>query len=262
MMRQWLIPLTIFTLLFGCAAQQPPTINFTSGTRVGILNKLESSITHLSIGALRFDSFTRTYDVAWNIPHYIDDRLSQTLSLDPRYSIVLLKHPSSVKSGQNQKLSKPYTQALVEPGQFRAIDELDPLSLSRKLKPNAAKSLTTIADKNDLDVIIIIQGYKAESSFKLGSTPVVVRGYGLLTSSTFQKHAFAYANISIAVFATRPMTYIGSGRTKSKVTPLDGFNWQNDIKNLPLSELGKLRAPIQKKADRAVKNALKNANLI
>ena len=262
MIRQKMIFLTIFAFLFGCATQQPPTINFTSGTRIGILNKMDASITHQHIGALRFDSFTKSYSVTWNIPHYIDDRLTQTLAKDPRYSLVLLKPASSAKNGQNLKQSKPYTQALVSPGQFMAIDELDPHALSRKLKPDAARSLTALADKHNLDVIIIIQSYKAESSFKLGNTPVVVQGYGLLTSSTFQKHAFAYANISIAVFATRPITYIGSGRTESKVTPLDGFSRQNDMKNLPPSELDKLRTPIEKKADKAVKKALKNANLI
>ena len=153
-------------------------------------------------------------------------------------------------------------QALVDPGQFRAIDELDPLSPTHRLKPSAASSLNALADANNLDVIVVIQSYKAESAFKLGNSPVVLQGYGLFTSQSFKKHAFAYANISIAIFRAHPISYIGSGRTSSNLVPLNGFNWQANMKHLPSSELDRLRPLIEKAADEAIETALKTANLV
>lgn len=261
-MQRLLILMTMLTLLFGCAAQQPPTINFTSGTRIGILNKMSDSITHRHIGTLRFDSFTKSYNMPWSIPNYTDNRLARALAADPRYSVVLLRPASSDGSENEQSSPTPFTQAAVTPDQYRAVDEIDPNALSRRLRPNAANSLTALADKNDLDVIIFVQGFSGESSFKLGDMPQVLRDYGLLTSQTIRKHAFSYANISIAVFATRPLTFIGSARTSSKVQPLEGFTWQNDMKRIPQPELDKLRIPIQKSVDNAVENALKRAHLI
>ena len=262
MIQRLLILMAILTLLLGCATQQPPTINFTSGTRIGIVNKMNASITHRHISTLRFDSFTKSYNVPWSIPDYTDDQLAQALVADSRYSVVLLQPVSSAGRDKKQNPPEPYTHATIDPGQYKALDAIDPNALSRRLRSNAADSLKAIADKNDLDVIIVVQSFSAESSFRLGDMRQVVQDYGLLTSRTIQRHAFSYANISIAAFATRPLTFIGSGRTGTRVRPLEGFNWQSDMKHIPPSELDRLRIPLQNRVDGAIKNALKNTNLL
>jgi hypothetical protein len=74
--------------------------------------------------------------------------------------------------------------------------------------------------------------------------------------------AHPYAQILVAVFKTRPVARIGAGRPKLTRGNMDNFNWPADIKNVPQTELDKLRPKIQEYADQAVKNALQSANLV
>ena len=56
----------------GCTVAQAPKFQFPSGTRIGVLNYLESHATHRHFSSLRIDSFSKPIDVEWNIPVYFD----------------------------------------------------------------------------------------------------------------------------------------------------------------------------------------------
>ena len=43
---------------------------------------------------------------------------------------------------------------------------------------------------------------------------------------------------------------------------MDNFNWPADIKNIPQTELDKIRLRIQAHVDQAVKNALQDAHMV
>jgi hypothetical protein len=74
--------LTIFLMLvsaFGCAGSQPVRMQLPPGARIGILNVLEPQMTHVNVGSLRYDSFTKGYNVDWNIPDYISRTIENDL---------------------------------------------------------------------------------------------------------------------------------------------------------------------------------------
>jgi len=94
-------------------------------------------------------------------------------------------------------------------------------------------------------------------------------GYGLFSRRTvlgsvnIRSHwAHPYAQIMVAVFQTRPVARIGSGRPRLTQGHVDNFNWPADINNIPRPELDKLRPRIQEYADQAVSTALREAYLI
>ena len=74
--------------------------------------------------------------------------------------------------------------------------------------------------------------------------------------------AHPYAQIRIVVFQTRPVVRIGVGRPRLTRARMDNFNWPADIKNIPQTELDKVRLRIQSYADQAVNNALQDAHMV
>jgi hypothetical protein len=92
-------------------------------------------------------------------------------------------------------------------------------------------------------------------SGKLGSV------FGGLFS--FRK-AFAYAQIGVAVYKVKPVTYIAAARAIKAGQyrrPIEDLNWEANIKELPQAELNKARPMIQGRIDSAIKRALQKANL-
>ncbi|MCU0561463.1 MAG: hypothetical protein MUD16_14880 [Desulfobacterales bacterium] len=64
-------PSTLFLAVVsasGCAGTQPVQLELGAGARIGILNVLESQMTHRDVGTLRFDSFTNLYAVDRGLP--------------------------------------------------------------------------------------------------------------------------------------------------------------------------------------------------
>jgi hypothetical protein len=56
--------LTVFLMVLsalGCAGSQPVRMQLPPGARIGILNVLEPQMTHVNVGSLRYDSFTKGY---------------------------------------------------------------------------------------------------------------------------------------------------------------------------------------------------------
>jgi len=76
------------------------------------------------------------------------------------------------------------------------------------------------------------------------------------------KHAYAYANIAVEVFKTRPLKYIGSGKPENRKSSLKIIDLEGKLKNMPRSEIEKLEPLMKGYAEQAIKNALENANLL
>jgi hypothetical protein len=103
------------------------------------------------------------------------------------------------------------------------------------------------------------------------------KGYGLFTRKLFRgklgsvigglfsfRKAFAYAQIGVVVYKVQPVTYIAAARAIKAGQyrrPIEDFNWEANIEDLPQAELNKARPMIQGNIDDAVKKALQNANL-
>ena len=73
----------------GCAGSQPVRVQLSPpGARIGILNVLEPQMTHVDVGSLRFDSFTKVYNVDWNIPDYINRTIENDLKSRGNYTFI------------------------------------------------------------------------------------------------------------------------------------------------------------------------------
>ena len=245
MIRILLLTLTTFTTVLACATAQQPKFEFPAGTRIGIVNHLERRATHRNFSSLRFDSFSKQIDVDWDIPDYIEKRLSATLKADPRYTVIFIR-PAEPLGGINQ-----------EP------DLSDRTLTSRRLKPATSGYLSFLSDKYEVDVLISVRSYTGPSVFKIDQHPIELQGYGLFTKQLLMsKHAYAYANITVEVFKTGPLTYIGSGKPENRKSALNNIDREGSLKNLPRSEIDKIKPIVKEYAEQAVDNAMVSANLL
>jgi hypothetical protein len=245
MFHRFLLIIAAVNLISGCAATQRPKFQFPADTRIGVLNQLERYATHQNFSSLRIGSFSKKLNVSWQMPAYFEDKLIRTLRSDPRYTVIPMG--STEASG----------------GMDQQLDGIDEISMSDKVKPDVADFLKTLADKHNVDVIIVIKSFRGPSAFKIDKHPIELQGYGLFSKVfLISKQAYAYANIAAVVFKTEPLNYVGSGKPINKKSPLKDFDLSGDLKNLPQSEIDKLEPIIQKYADQAIVNALDEANLI
>jgi hypothetical protein len=241
MLRWFILILAALTISSGCATKQQPKFQFPADTRVGFVNHLEGYATHQNFSSLRVGSFSKTIKVDWNIPAYIEGQLTQTLQKDPRYNVIPL--------GPAAQLNDSNT--------------IEQISISNEIKPEVAGFLRAVADRHNLDVIIVIKSYRGQGPFKIADAPIVLQGYGLFTREFLMlKKASAYANFAVIVYKTSPLTYVGAGKPKVKENSISDFDLSGDLKHLPQSEIDKVQAPVQKYAEQAVVKALIDANLI
>ncbi len=250
MIRCLSLTLVAALLCISCATNSQPKPTFQDGTRVGIVNSLESYLTHQHITIDRINSFTKQIKVDWNLAAYLDAKLADAFKNNKRFVVV------------------PIEYAQIQPRLKQLSDQIDSAATRGKISQDLAAFIDDLTDAYDLYVIIMAQSFRGASPWKIGNSPLFIQGYGLLTRNTmlsvvgFKKNwAHPYAQIRVVVLRTRPVARIGAGSPKLAKKNMDTFNWPADIKNVPQSELDKLRPIIQDYADRAVKNALQSANM-
>ena len=237
--------LTTSLLALACATPEPPKVDFEPGTRIGIINQLEDYATHRNFSSLRFDSFSKRIEVDWDLPGYIETKLSDALQAGKQYSVSVIK-PDNRLSGMNQ-----------EPALSNRTVR------SRNMKDSLANYLESLGDQHQLGVIMLIRSFSGPSAVKISNRPIELQGYGLFTRQVLMsKHAHAYANIAVEVFKTRPMTFIGSGVPRNRRSSLDNLDLDGSLNQLPRSEIEKIEPLIKEFADQAVENALVNSNLL
>jgi hypothetical protein len=254
----WSLFLMVVSAL-GCAGSQPVRIQLPPGARIGILNVLEPQMTHIDVGSLRIDSFTKVYNVDWNLPVFLNGAIENDLRSRGDYTFI----PLSVNAPAGWKQS---TAA----GILSAINDWMPGDLKAFLKQTA--------EENRLDVIISVSSYdtgtwQQDACFEIGKSSVVTKGYGLFTRtrvlSAFsnllpvgQDTATPYANIIVAVFQPQPVALATYGRAPCSKSPLPDFPWADDIQLLSPKLIGQLRPHVERLGAEAAQAALTNAGLL
>ncbi len=239
MMRQFCLFLMVVMVVSGCVATQPtPRFDFPAGTRVGIINQLESYAIHQNFSEARIRNFKKTVAVSWDIPGYMQSLLARRLKSDARYQVV------------------PITGTNLIP---RVIDRI---SGPAAVIPEAATSLESVAGQHNVDIIIIIKSFRGPTGIMLAKHSFMLEGYGLFTRQfLFFDRAYAYANLAVIVFKTNPLVYIGSGEPTIDTGVLENFELSGNLKNIPPAEMNKLEPIIKKYARQAVEKALNSAHL-
>ena len=244
------IPVAAF-LIFSCATDPAPKPIFQDGTRVGILNSLEPYLIHRHITIDRINSFTKQIKVDWDVPAYVETQLMDSLKKDKRFEIVPIRSP------QIQERRK------------QLADQINAAATRRRISQDLVDFIEDLAKVHDLDVIIMVQSFSGETPWRMANHEIVLEGYGLFTRRTLlgatgirNSWAHPYAQIRLVVFQTQPVLRIGSGLPRLTRARMDNFNWPADIKNIPQTELDKIRPRIQAYADQAVNNALQDAHMV
>ena len=253
--------LVIFTWVLACTTT--PKFNFPPGSRVGIINLLEPYATHQNFSSFASKNFTKNYPVDWDIPAYAQGKLKTLLEKDAHFTVVEIKVSESPTREQLR------------------LNMIEEVILSERapptVPPQGARLLDTVSDPYDVQAVVVIGSYAGPSPFKGAEELLEVKGYGLFTRKLFTgkfgeilggffsfRKAYAYAQIGVVVFKVQPVTYIGAARTILKgrhLRPINDFNWEADLRNLPESELDKAKTLIQGYVNDAVNKALRNANL-
>ena len=258
----FLVCLVILICVFACTTT--PKYNFPPGTRVGIINLLEPYATHQNFSSFATKNFTKTYPVDWDMSSYAEGKVKTLLEKNAGFTILKIK------------VSEPLKEKNLR------FDMIEQVLLSETtpptVPPQGARKLDAVADPNDVQAVIVIGSYSGPSPFKSGQEQINVKGYGLFTRKLFSgklgsvfggifsfRKAYAYAQIGVVVYKVQPVTYIAAARAIAKgrpLRPINDFNWDANIRNLPQAELNKTRPLIQEYIDEAVKRALRDANLI
>ncbi|MGD8342624.1 MAG: hypothetical protein PVI38_04720 [Desulfobacterales bacterium] len=251
MIRHFSACLVVLFVFFGCASDPRPKPDFQDGTRVGIFNNLEPYLTHRHVSIERVNSFERRINVEWDIPAYVNTQLTDALKRDRRFVVVPVQSPQ-VQSRLKQ-LAAPIGAA----------------ANSRRIPQDLVDFIEIQAKGHDLDVVIIVQSFRGNSRWKIHDDPVVLEGYGLFTRRTVlgafgirNSWVHPYAQIRVVVLTTQPVVRIGAGSPTMTRARMDDFTWPANIKNIPQSELNKIRPRIKAYADQAVQNALTGAQMV
>lgn len=243
----------------GCAGSQPVRLQLAPGARIGILNVLEPQMTHVDVGSFRVDSFTKVYNVDWNLPAYLTTTLENDLKARGSYTFIPIGVNAS--AGWNQSMSQSI---------FSAINAWMPGDLEAFLKQ--------AAEENRLDLIISVSSYATAQSdqdvcFTIASNAVVTKGYGLYTRTSAlsglssllpvgQNTATAYANIIVAIFQVRPVNLAAHGRAPCSQGPLQNFPWPADLQFVGPAQINPLKPYVEQLSTEAARTALGNAGLL
>jgi hypothetical protein len=242
--------LTLF-LVVACISSttRAPMVTFYNGTRVGIINLLDNQATHQHYSSIRIDSFTKKYDVDWDLPAYAEQTLTDALERDGRYAV------------RNVEKSEYSDWIMMYHDWLKQTD-------SDVLNPDLSGHLQSLASQEGLDVILVISSFNGPSPHKLGKSPIELEGYGVFSRSVAPlkilpfKSAYSYAQIKISIFKSDPVTLLTTVRSKLKESSIRDFKVPGNAWNLPVTEIDKALPDVQKYTRQTVTRALQVANLI
>ena len=245
--------------LTGCAGSQPVRLQLPPEARIGILNLLETDMTHVDVGSLRFDSFTKVYKVDWNIPGYLTRTIESDLRARGSYTFI------PVESNAPQDWKQSMSNSILNAVTGWMGDELK-------------SYLNQTAAENRLDLIISVSSYDSgrwpqAACFKIAKDPVATKGYGIYTRSKalsglsqffspFQNTANPYADIVVAIFQTRPATLAGYAQAPCSQSSLPDFPWKNDLRFLSPEVIRQVRPHVERLSAEAARTALTNVGLL
>jgi hypothetical protein len=244
---------------FGCTGSQTARLQLPPEARIGILNVLEQQMTHVDVGSLRVDSFTKVYNVDWNIPDYINRTIENDLRASGNYTLVPLAINDS--AGWKQSMSNSI------------------LSAVKAWMPDDLKAyLKQAAEENRLDVIISVSSYDSglwqqAACFTIAKNAVATKGYGLYTRTRVlsglsnlipigQNTATPFANILVAIFQPRPMALAAFGQAPCSQSTLPDFPWKSDLQFLSPTVIQQIKPFVERLGAEAAQSALGKAGLL
>jgi hypothetical protein len=244
---------------WACAGSQPVRLQLQPEARIGMLNLLEPQMTHVAVGALRFDSFTKVYPVDWDLSGYVNRSIQNDLLAHGRYTFIPLA--AGAAADWKQSMSN---------GILSAVNAWLPRDLKAYLE--------RAAEENRLDAVITVSDYDSESwpdaaCFKIGKDVIATKGYGLYTRDKLlaglsslapvgRDTATPYANIIVAVFQARPADLAAYAHAPCGKSSLPEFPESGGPQALPPGGIRQVKPYVEQLAAAAAQSALKEAGLL
>ena len=153
----------------GCAGSRPVQVQLQPGARIGVLNLVEPWMTHIQMGALRFNSFTNTYPVDWDLAGHLTRRIEANLT--PRGTFTFV--PIAVDA---------------DPGWAQSMSAAIQSTVTTWMSGDLRRFLQQTAVENRLDLIVTVSSYGTgtrppDSCFRIFKTDLPTQGYGVFTRS-------------------------------------------------------------------------------
>lgn len=241
----------------GCAGSRPVQVQLQPGARIGVLNLVEPWMTHIQMGAVRFNSFTTTYPVDWDLAGHLTRRVEAILTQRGTFTFV----PIAVDAA---------------PGWVQSMSEAVQSTVTTWMSGDLRRFLQQTAVENRLDLIVTVSSYGTgtrppDSCFQIYKTDLATQGYGLFTRMSIVprsqwvpvggNHAHAYANILTALFQTQPVGLAAFAFAPCIDAPLSDFPWPSDISFLGPPQFAAVRPAVETLAEASVRDALGKAGL-
>jgi len=257
-----ILRLVLFLMMvstLGCGGSKPIRVELPPDARIGFLNVLESQMTHVDIGMLRFDSTTHVYPVDWDLPGFFNRLIEKDLRTGGSRTFISLA--VSASSDWKQSMSNDILNAVSSwmPGELEAF-------------------LALTGEEKRLDAIITVSSYDSgnwpeKGCFEIAKNPVATQGYGLFTRtklpSEISNHlpighetTSPYANIIVAVFIPRPPALAAFGRAPCPRSNLPDSTREGGPRRLSPEAIRQLKPHIEKLGAEAVQSALAKAGLL
>ena len=231
--------IVLILLLQGCASTEVQMVDLKPKSRVGLINMVGDEITHTHVGTTSFNNFSKKYDIDWNISSIIEDTIVGKIKKNTHYDVIKINPTEKLLENDKE---------LVEIGWA-----------SHSLKESVVPEFKNIFSEYDVDIILVIREFGAEDY--VTQTGTYIEGYGLYTRSflVFEK-AYAYGYLKIDGIFGDPPAYIG-GQWFGHHPVVNDFNFPEDIKNIPSSELKKIEPFLLENVNKFVEQALKETKI-
>lgn len=227
-LKVWIRILLIVALvcLSGCAAKPQLRFDYDKYSSIGVVNTVEPEITHSYLGVTIFNNVEKKYQVNWDIPARMTNRLISTSNTN----IKVLKPPLWYADNPRELTSQGWDSNEVNKKHFNTVKEL--------------------CKTNNLDAIIFISSFKGPRGE--GGFSADVSGYGILTQSSIGNNfAQGYMNVAAEVVNCNPLTYTvwANARQANRI-----FDYIEPENNEPLSqaEIAKAKSIIESRADHII----------
>ena len=218
--------LTVLLFLSGCAAKPTLRFDYNEHSNIGVVNILESEITHSYLGMTIFNNFEKKYDVDWDIPTRMTNRLIS-------------------KSNTNIKVLRPPIWYVENPRELTS-QGWNSYGLNKK----HYNVIIQLCKTNNVDAIIFISSFRGPRGE--GNFSVDVSGYGIFTQKAIGNNfAQGYMNVAAEAVNCNPLTYTvwSSARQANRI--FDYIEPENN-ETLPISEITKAKNIIESRSDHII----------
>ncbi len=226
-----------FALLPGCATklQPAPVFEIPIGSKVGVINYVTDTMNHYHVGTTVLNNFKKEYNVAWDIPGFINSEIKRRLN-DAGYEAVFIDPPAT----SLRKSDVTFIDANMQ-----------------LLKPNYISELERISNKYNIDMLYVIE--PTTGMLLLPNVQINVEGYGVGTRNVLAMgSASSFAMIDASAICLNPIS-LTRGASSRGAKDISGLKMIGNFRELSASDLEKSKDAIIENVEIMISKLIENS---